>query len=123
MTKNTLISIETIQHDQQRYPTAGDWQWEEDGSLSINVSKMHVQEYMWLVAVHEIIEAILCKANGITDEIVTNWDKDHLYDCDPGGIQDCPYYKEHLVATIVETMLADRLKIDWKEYEKTLDAL
>ena len=34
------IEIRTIPHEQQRYPTCGDWQFEKPDELTIRVSDM-----------------------------------------------------------------------------------
>lgn len=120
---NVLISVEIVPHSCQRYPTAGDWQFEPDGSLTINVSRMADMRYMLLVAIHEIIEALACKAHGITDQEVTNWDKAHLDDIDPGGIPSSPYALQHFQAECIEQMLANILDVNWDEYGKELEKL
>ena len=123
-----MIQVHIIKHEDQRYPTVGDWVFGEDTpakmhNLLVSVSQTGNQDYNDLVAVHEIIEAILCKANGVLDEVVTNWDRDHIDHPDPGSIPGCPYYREHLVATVIEKIVASELQIDWYEYEETLEKL
>ena len=123
-----MIQVHIIKHEDQRYPTVGDWVFGEDTpakmhNLLISVSQTGRQEYNDLVAVHEIIEAILCRANGVSDEEVTNWDTDHIDHPDPGSIPGCPYYREHLFATIIEKMLASELAVNWDHYEETLEKL
>jgi hypothetical protein len=123
-----MIQVQIIKHEDQRYPTVGDWVFGEDTpakmhNLLVSVSQTGNQDYNDLVAVHEIIEAILCKANGVLDEVVTNWDRDHIDHPDPGSIPGCPYYREHYFATIVEKMRASELGVNWDEYEEALEKL
>ena len=123
-----MIRVDIVRHKDQRYPTVGDWEFGEDTpakmhNLLVSVSQTGNQDYNDLVAVHEIIEAILCRANGVSDENVTNWDRDHMDHPDPGSIPGCPYYREHLVATVIEKIVASELQIDWYEYEETLEKL
>ena len=118
-----LISVESVPHNCQRYDTVGDWQFEPDGSLTVNISEMPDKRYMWLVAIHEIVEAMLCKINGISQEEVDAWDISHLDDVDPGGIRACPYHVEHIIATSIEAMLAAQMGVGWDHYENVLEDL
>lgn len=123
------ISIETIPHECQRYPTAGDWQFdpassvEGNDTLVINVSSMEDQDSEFLVALHEMIEAWLCRKAGITDAQVDDWDKAHLDDPDPGSHENCPYGEQHFSALHIESIVATMLKIEWEEHGKRVDAL
>jgi len=122
------ITIETIPHKEQRYETVGDWQFLGD-DLTIRVSGMdHVamkseqSYYEFLIGIHELIEAVLCKAYGITQEQVDYFDMSHPDAEEPGALIDAPYYRQHLLASVIEHILADELGIDWNEYEEaTLD--
>lgn len=142
------ITIETIQHENQRYPTAGDWLFLGDTELRIRVSHLGDWKKELLVAVHELVEAALCRSRGISEETVTLFDKDHadalegqrcpcesVGGCDdrplghcnlgaePGDNAAAPYRAEHFFATSVERLLAAELGVDWLEYDKTVEAL
>lgn len=68
------INIETIPHEKQRYPTVGDY-WEDNDELQqVRVSEMQDWRYEALVAVHELIEMILVKHRGISEESITEFD-------------------------------------------------
>src|SRR5882762_2975119 len=57
------IVIEIIPHKDQRYPSVGDWQFDEQGNLSIRVS--HSQhKYDACLIMHELAEALLCGFTG-----------------------------------------------------------
>ena len=118
------IRINTIPHNQQRYETAGDWQFLGD-ELVINVSDMDsfagLNEF--LVGIHELIEAMLCRSYGIKEQEVDDWDKAHIDDADPGAIPGCPYYRQHFLASIIERMLADELDVNWNDYEEAIENL
>lgn len=122
-TNSTLINVEIIPHNQQRYPTVGDWQWDMSGSLKVKISKMPDKRHMLLIAIHEIVEAILCKIDNVTDNQVTNWDMDHLNDVDPGGIIGSPYYAQHHTATLIEGIMAQEMNVNWNDYEKGIQNL
>ena len=122
------IVIESIPHDQQRYPTVGDWQFEEDGTLRVYVSHT-TPDFDFLVGIHEAVEAWLCRKQGITDDDVTAFDE--AYEAarkdgdtsEPGDQPDAPYRREHRFASSVERRRALEMHIDWIEYERRLTAL
>jgi hypothetical protein len=60
-----IITIETIPAAKMRYPTVGDWQFKPDGTLHITVSRMTDRRYEFLLALHELVEALLYKATGV----------------------------------------------------------
>lgn len=135
------ILIETIPHSEQRYPTVGDWQWKTvdqlglvkpstiDSSepvLHIKVSQMSDWRYEVLVGLHEAIEAILCKQASVTEQEVDAFDFNFSlahFEGEPGDDQHAPYHTQHMDATMIETFVADKLHVDWAEYEKEIDSL
>ena len=86
------VRIDTIPHTSQRYPTVGDWQISNDpvtgepivlvtvSSLEAQVAPMTTlpRAASWpqeaLVAVHELIEAVLCLRAGVYQEQVDEFD-------------------------------------------------
>jgi hypothetical protein len=116
------ISIETIPHNCQRYITAGDWQFTGD-ELLINVSETGNEDSNFLVALHEFVEAYLCKKAGVTEEQVDKWDKDHPDSIDPGALPGCPYQREHQFALHVEKEMAWFMGVKWLEHEGRIDKL
>lgn len=100
--RHMKILIETIPHSEQRYPTVGDWQWTQvkvlgrSGfpaddklvpTLHIKVSEMSDWRHEALVAIHEAVEALLCKYAGITEQEVDDFDKvfEAKKPCNPDG--------------------------------------
>jgi hypothetical protein len=123
------ITIETIAHEQQRYQTCGDWYYDDEGNLTIRVSQLSDWRREALIAVHELVEVLLCKHDGVTQESVDIFDKQFEatrapdnFD-EPGDDPSAPYVKQHCVATGIERLLAAQLGVNWKEYEKELDRL
>jgi len=126
------IVIETIPHQQQRYNTVGDWRYLEDDTLLIRVSKMSDSRYEFLVGVHEVIEAELCRHDGVTQKEVDDFDirfeqlradrGDTITD-EPGDHPEAPYSIQHCIATGIERLLAAVLLVDWYEYEQELNKL
>jgi hypothetical protein len=53
-----------------RYPTVADWQFKPDGSLHITVARMSDRRYEFSLALHELIEGLLCQQSGVSQERV-----------------------------------------------------
>jgi hypothetical protein len=117
------IVIDTIPHDAQRYDTVGDWVWLDDDRLEIKVSELGDRRQEALVAVHELVEALLCREHGITTEMVDAFDKSYTGDGEPGHAPDCPYRAEHSEATGIEVILSIAMDVDWNEYDAAVSAL
>jgi hypothetical protein len=122
------IIIETIPHEQHRYTTVGDWFYDDDGTLHIKVSKLSDWKREALIAVHELVEVLLCKNDGVTVAEVDHFDMHEFSyeehpDEEPGDDPKAPYKKQHCIATGIERILAAQLGVDWKPYEEELEAL
>lgn len=123
--------IKTIAHKDQRYTTVGDWWWEE-GTLQLRVSDMSDWRYEFLVAVHELVEAYLCRWKGIPQEDVDNWDQEFEEAREKGKYQDweepgdhpwAPYHLQHSIASGVERVVGAILGVSWNEYAKEVSSL
>jgi hypothetical protein len=135
------VHISSIPHKNQRYDTCGDWFQRQDdlGQLVINVSYLPSRREMFLVAIHELIEAFLCECAGITQASVDKFDKefsDLIYNEDqkdlarpgdhewePGDDIRAPYYKQHQFASGIERILAAEAGVDWLTYEQHIKEL
>lgn len=118
------ITIETIPHEQHRYTTAGDWFFDEKGDLTIRVSALGDWKKEALLGVHELVEVLACKSDGVTQEQVDKFDfawTDN--ENEPGDSPDAPYNKQHRLAMGVENIMAAALGVDWKAYEQQLEDL
>ncbi len=127
-----IIIVKTIPHSEQRYPTVGDWWFEIDGSLHVRVSEMGNPKYEFLIAYHEIAEAMLCHEKGIKVEDIDAFDTKfeeereqglHSPTEEPGDSKDAPYKEEHFFATSIERLMAQKLGVDWREYDDTVTNL
>lgn len=119
------ITIETIPHSQQRYNTCGDWQFDSQGNLNIRVSEMGDPRMNFLVARHELDEAMLCWFGGISQEEVDAYDFSHPAaggDCFSDNL-DAPYAQEHNNALAAEWQMARLLGVNWEGYIKRLEEL
>ena len=122
--------VSEVPHRKQRYETVGDWI--PGKPVAVRVSKMKDERYVFLVALHELIEYELCRMKGITDERVVEFDKKferersmglHEKWEEPGDDSRAPYRREHQFATMIEGMVARKLAVRWPDYEKTVIAL
>lgn len=122
--------ISVIPHGKQRYDTIGDWI--PGNPTHIRVSRMKDQRYTFLVALHELVEYELCKMKGTSDSKVVAFDKQfeaermlgyHSWEEEPGDDPRAPYRKEHAFATSVERMVAQKMGVNWSDYERAVLAL
>jgi hypothetical protein len=125
------ILIDTIPHRDQRYPTAGDWQFErglhkDEDQLVIHISDLGHYNMNFLLGVHELVEAVLCKHRDVSEAEVDRFDQDPEREregIEPGDNMAAPYFAEHQFASGIERLLAAELGVNWVEYERRVDAL
>jgi len=122
------IVIETIPHREHRPEagdTVGDW-YERDGVLNIKVSKLSCDDYEFLVAVHELVERFLCNHAGISEEQVDKFDKnweEHEGIEEAGDDSKAPYHHQHIIAGVVERLVAEELGVNWNDYSDEVISL
>ncbi len=117
------IRISFVAHQTQRYPTAGDW-FPAGDTLVVRVSRTADPRHQTLVAIHELVEAVLCLHDGVTADAVDAFDMGAGAGLtDPGDCPDAPYHGQHLIASAVERVMASALGVEWGTYEAALDAL
>jgi hypothetical protein len=122
------IQIKTIPHKKQRYDTVGDWHY--DGNcMVITVSAMSDWRYEAMVAVHELVEAMLCEQDGVRQKSVDAFDiafeKARLPGdvSEPGDDPAAIYQKQHCIATGMERIMAALLGVKWRQYEDEINRL
>lgn len=126
--KRTLLQIEIVPHEDQRYATTGDWQF-EDGVLKVKVSDMGDDDHAFMVGVHEAVEAWLCRERGIAEKDITWFDerfemaREKGNVDEPGDDPEAPYEREHNFATGIERLICSELEIPWKDYEEANNKL
>ena len=116
------ITIETVPHGNQRYATVGDWLVAVD-DIFIRVSETGDWRYNAAVAVHELVEALLCRNDDVSQAEVDRFDMGFRGEGEPGDAQDAPYARQHCFATAVERMLIAAFGLSWAEYDKAVEAL
>ena len=120
----TTLRVHIIQteHYLQRYDTVGDWYYSDfsDGDLFVKVSTLPDRREMWLIAIHELIEAALCETAGVDQERVDNFDmsQEPSFEGEPGDQPSAPYYRQHQIASGIERLLAVEMGVDWLTYER-----
>lgn len=123
------IIIETIPHEAHRYTTVGDWYYDSDGVLNIKVSKLSDWRREMLIAVHELVEVLTCKNDGVTQEVVDKFDtvfeanRKEGNEDEPGDDPSAPYVNQHCLATGIERILAQQWGVKWNEYADELESL
>ncbi len=118
-----FITIEIIPHNAQEYDTCGNYQEVEKNSCCIEISKLNNWKKEACVAIHELVEYILVKKNGIKINDIDNFDINFQGKGEPGNSKDAPYNREHLFATKIEKLLAKELGVSWSEYDKAINNL
>ena len=111
-----MLDIHITMSDTMRYDTLGDWYETDDGKSHIVVVKMNDPKHALLIAVHELIEAVLCSDRGITQQAVDTFDFHYDRDGEPGNDVLAPYHAEHQFATVVEMLLARELNVDYQQF-------
>lgn len=124
------VEIKTIPDEAQRYNTVGDYLTDASGKISIQVSQFADERHEFLVAVHELIEAYLCRMRGVSDAAIDAFDMEYEknrapddHASEPGNDATAPYHAEHRFATKIEQMIATELGVDWDEYVSACEKL
>lgn len=126
------IHVKTIPINDMRYPSCGDYWYDDLGILQVRVAEMDNSFYETMVAIHEIVEELLTKHRGITEQQIMDFDLYYekkremgLVDemSEPGFSNEAPYLKEHTLATSVEMMICAMAGESWMDYDQTVNAL
>ena len=124
------ITLKSVEPRKVRANQCGDWHWGADGSLLVSVRNDLSKNTQLLIALHEFIEAILCKKAGISDAQVTGFDiafelereaGKHKEDDENGDDPRAPYHQEHINATAMEMFMCSMLGLTWKEHSKEIE--
>jgi hypothetical protein len=82
-----------------------------------------------LIAVHELVECMLCKSDGIDQVTVDKFDMEFEKDRavgnedEPGDDPHAPYHGQHCFATGVERLLAATIGVKWNDYADEIEKL
>jgi hypothetical protein len=123
------IAITKIPPKLQRYPTAGDYIYDSaTKTLHITISDTGDERDFYALALHEMVESILCHVRGISFDAIDAFDIQHEHDVtagvehgEPGVRPDAPYVTEHMAATEYEQKFVKDLNLRWNEYDARVD--
>jgi hypothetical protein len=116
------IILESIPPKEIRYSTCGDWRFEDDGTLVVNVPLFeNNDDSAFLVALHELVEAWLCRRDGVTEEEVSAWDKNNPALEEPGDSKNAPYHRQHSYAMLIEKTLCKLMRKNWAQHQRWVE--
>jgi hypothetical protein len=129
--QNSMVSINilTIPVEKMRYPTCGDYWYDQYGTLQIRVADIGDEFYEKMIIIHELIEEAITKKNGITEQQIMDFDLRFEADRkkgnldEPGFDKNCIYRKEHTFATSVEIGMCAMANVDFVEYDTKVNEL
>jgi hypothetical protein len=104
-------------------PATGNWSG-NNGRLTIAVSATGDWRYELLMAIHQVVEAVLCRHRGVSAKAVTAFTAAYELERTPtdvsiaGMARTAPHYREHVFATVIEKLMAHQLGVTWRDYEK-----
>jgi hypothetical protein len=112
----TRIIIEAVTPAQARLPVyaqegCGDWFSDRDGNLLIQVVTEGERDVMdrsdlFLIALHELVEAVLCRHTGVPQGAVDAFDMKFIGEGEPGDHLDAPYQRQHRASMMIEHLMA-----------------
>lgn len=125
------VTIEFIPAVDQRYRTSADWVYNEvTGEVRILASQTPDWRDSIAVAIHELVEAVLCAHVGVSQQAVDTFDIDwerrkdlgETTAYEPGQDPAAPYHSQHMLATAIELLVTNALERNWDEHNLALDA-
>lgn len=118
------ITLEVINHKEQRLGVVGDWFFTSPEELTVRVSDSGDWRYNFLALRHEMDEAMLCKKAGITTEMVDADQANQSEDDDPDSFSGYPGARlqaQHNDALAAEWQMSRLLGVNWEEYGAAFD--
>jgi len=118
--------IVTKPKDMRLNVDGADWYFDAKGDLIVKICPMSGWKFEALLGIHEAVEALMCKSNGVTVKQVDDFDQiydlEHPLDDDSEAGDDprAPYEREHCLATSIERILCAELGVHWKIYDDEL---
>lgn len=122
------ITLRTLNQGEKHfcgYITCGDWRFCTNGDLEATVSQMDDPDAEFVVLLHELIEAYLCRKHGVSSQSVCAHDimfekeRQLMQDmAEPGDDPRAPYRREHQFATMIEMAVLHELGGSWPDHCK-----
>lgn len=116
------VSIQMVPPAEMRYQTVGDWQV-KGNTLIVKVARSGDARTDMLVAIHELCEAFTFLENGGHELDVDRFDKgwkSKVYN-EAGDDPKAPYHEEHVLATIIERLLAAQIAMPWEQHDENVE--
>jgi len=107
-----LAKIKFLVSDKMRYDDLGDYL--RGKIISYNIKK---KEYVQAILLHEFIEYVLIKSQGIPVKWIDKFDTDKKFSLKNLKVYE-KYRISHYLATLVERQFIENLGLDWNRYEK-----
>jgi hypothetical protein len=108
----------------RRSGSPGDWSYNPQGNkLVIRVARMRDRRSEVATIVHELVEALLCEHNGISDTVVSSWNRDfmnHLDAADPADPEEAPHHRQHLIAQEIESQVLHAMQLDPADHDRNV---
>jgi hypothetical protein len=101
----------------------GDWTVDPAGMLHIKVTSTGDWRYDALLAIHELVEALLCRDKDISQDAVDQFDLNFSGKGEPGDEQTAPYYQQHQEAFVIEHTLSFFLTVNFLQYCDQIDVI
>ena len=110
------ISIKIIPHDDQSYPTYGNYWVDENGVLQVRISEFDDPDVAFRTMIHELAEAHRCAKRGLDFREIDEFDLAHLDSDDPGLLKCAPYHTEHMQSDQLERLLCVQDGVKWEDH-------
>jgi hypothetical protein len=123
------IHIETAPFETLRNKQVDDYWYDSDGTLQIRVAEeLSDERRQHAVIIHALWEALTCRHTGVIVQMIDWWDEHfQTFGLPPtveaGDDPQCPYYRQHQMATIIERLFIEETGDNWQEYEKEVESL
>lgn len=123
------IVIHSVPQHRIRAEQAGDWWLFGPNAITIHVLDTLSPESQFAVAIHELVEAYLCRKDGVNDEDVSSFDYryeaerkegKHGPEDEPGDDPRSPYRKQHSAATFVERAICHAIGLTWDGHNTSI---
>lgn len=120
------IHIEPLAYKAIRNRQVGDWQF-RNGDLYIQVAAELTDAEQACIGLHEMVEALLCRAAGVEEAAVSEWDKSFEAARSPavkmeaGDHPHAPYHPQHTFASELERRF--HAALCWQLYDTRINSL
>jgi hypothetical protein len=118
------VVIDTVAlTDMRNFPQCGDWHFDGE-CLTVKVAANGDWRSEMCIAVHEIVEALLCRTQDIPETAIDDFDRSwrpHSGLDEAGADPAAPYYMAHMSAMSLEHHLATVFGLPWARHEALID--